>query len=206
MRGFIRPERLLEARPGARALGKQSGEVAGGGDGRGAERRNQWEVELTDLLEDAGTPLHLVGVGNPLRRDDSVGLHIVSRLVTKLGRRPRRNLFVHPPASTPERLLSRVDCAKGRVLIFDAVASGGQPGRVILASLDDSKFGYFATHNVPIRVLPGVAANPSNVYVAGIEPESLDVGEELSEAVLASANSISAVVESALGGGSDGPS
>lgn len=172
---------------------------------RGVEP-DDWKAELSEILGDVRTPLHLLGVGNPLKSDDSVGIFIVSRLATRLGRRPRRNVFVHPPGQTPERLLSRVDCGKDRVLIFDAVAAGRQPGQVVLASLGDSKFGYFATHNVPLRLLPGVAANPSNVYVAGIEPESLEVGEELSDVVQASADDLSAVVESALGGGSNGRS
>jgi hypothetical protein len=44
------------------------------------------------------------------------------------------------------------------------------------------------------------------VFVAGIEPESLEVGEELSDVVRASADRLSAVVESALGGGRNGAS
>ena len=104
----------------------------------------------------------------------------------------------------PESLLSRLDSANDRVLIFDAVASGGPPGQVILASLGNSRFGFFATHNVPMRVLPGLAANPSNVFVVGIEPESLEVGEELSDIARASADDLCAVVESAFGGGRNG--
>ena len=81
---------------------------------------------------------------------------------------------------------------------------GGKPGQVTLANLGDSKYGYFATHNVPLRVIPEVAANPSNVYVSGIEPAVLEVGEGLSDAVRQSAVDVAAVVESALGGGTDG--
>jgi len=175
-------------------------------EARGTESSEPWEAKLREVLLDSHTPLHLIGAGNPLRRDDSVGLELVSQLVTKLGRNPRKNVLLHPPDVATERQLSRIDCGKERVLIFDAVASGRLPGQVILASLGDSKFGYFATHNVPIRIIPGVAENPANVYVAGIEPESLEVGEGLTATVNASARRVSMIVESALGGGKNGPS
>jgi hydrogenase maturation protease len=175
-------------------------------EARGTEHSEPWAAKLRDVLLDARTPLHLIGAGNPLRRDDSVGLELISHLVARLGKNPRKNVLLHTPEVAPERLLSRIDCGKERVLIFDAVASGRQPGQVILATLDDSKFGYFATHNVPIKMIPGVAENPANVYVAGIEPESLEVGEGLTRTVSASARKVSAVVESALGGRKNGPS
>jgi hydrogenase maturation protease len=169
-------------------------------------KKDDWKARLNEILEDASNPLDIVGVGNPLKGDDSVGLHIVSRILSLSGRRPRRNVHVHPPTRSAENVLSHLDSRKSRVLIFDAVAAGGKPGQVILASLADSKFGYFATHNVPLRILPGVGNNPSNVFVAGIEPESLEVGEELSEVVRSSADELSAVVASAFGGGPNGPS
>jgi len=156
------------------------------------------------LLADTRTPFHLVGVGNPMRCDDGVGLEIISQLLRRLGRRRPKNVILHPPTDTADRVLSRIDCTSERLLIFDAVEASGMPGRIILASLADSKFGFFATHNVPLRIIPGLAANPSNVFVAGIEPELLDVGEGLSEVVRSSADDVVSVVVSALGGGTDG--
>lgn len=161
---------------------------------------------MVELMQDSTTPIHLVGVGNPLSGDDSVGLYIVSRLSERLGRKPRKNVVLHPITLMPERALSRVDCKKERVLIFDAVGTGMRPGGVILARLCDSKFGYFSTHNVPLRLIPELAENPSNVYLSGIEPGNLDLGEGLTEAVRRSADMIVDAAVSALGGGPDGPS
>lgn len=159
---------------------------------------------MRKLLGDTRTPLHLVGVGNPMRCDDAVGLEIVSQLMRRIGRRRLRNVVLHPPMSMPDRIFSHIDCRKERLLIFDAVESGGMPSQIILANLGDSKFGYFATHNIPLRVIPEVAANPSNVYVSGIEPAVLEVGEGLSDTVRSSADDVASVVESALGGGTHG--
>ncbi len=204
MREPVRPDRMLATAPSLETREMRSGSTTVKEPGSTAESRSRWEGELRQILGDERTPLHVVGIGNALRSDDSVGVQIVSRLVRTVGESPRRNVSIHAPATTPERELSRVDCGKERVLILDSVEAGGRPGSVTLANLGDSKFGYFATHNVPVRIIPALAANPSNVYVVGIEPERLDVGEELSEAVRASAGSVAAVVESALGGGSSG--
>jgi hydrogenase maturation protease len=167
--------------------------------------KDEWESRLHELLDDERTPLHLVGIGSPLRSDDSVGLQIIAGLLKNLGKRPREHVFLHQSTPTSEHVLSSLDCTKTRVLVFDAVQANGKPGDVIFADLGQSKFGYFATHNVPLRLLPNVAANPSNVYVAGIEPQSLEVGEVLSEAVRTSADRISEIVQSSLGGVVHGP-
>jgi Ni,Fe-hydrogenase maturation factor len=78
------------------------------------------------------------------------------------------------------------------------------PGEVILASLGDSKFGFFATHNIPLSLIPSLSANLENVYVGGVEPGELEVGEGLSDSVRSSVAKITSVVESALRGGPDG--
>jgi len=206
MRQFVHPDRLLKT-GSETTLGVEHSDGTVSRESQSSPgSASSWEAELRKLLEDRRTPLHLVGVGNPLRGDDAVGLEIVSQLATKIGNNPVKDVIVHAPSAAPESLLSKIDCVNERILIFDAVELGGEPGQVTLANLGNSKFGYFATHNVPLRVIPGLAANPSNVYVSGIEPEKLEVGEGLSGRVRTSADVVASVVESALGGGSDGPS
>jgi hydrogenase maturation protease len=204
MREFVHPDRLLEAGRGTAAETGNSARGKSDESRPAAEPGRRWEVGLRKLLGDTRTPLHIVGVGNPMRGDDAVGLEIVSQLMKRIEKTRLSNVILHLPVSMPERVFSQIDCGKERLLIFDAVESGGMPGEVVLASLGDSKFGYFATHNVPLRVMPEVAANPSNVYVSGIEPAVLEVGDGLSDAVRSSADYVVSVVESALGGGTDG--
>lgn len=190
-------------------LGTKSGIDVSNGWPRGETGRFsfigiQWEARLRELLGDTQTPLHMVGVGNPLKGDDAVGIEIMSQLLRSTRRKRVGNVILHAPTALPERVLALIDCTEERVLVFDAVESGGPPGQVVLANLGESMFGYFATHNVPLKIIPGIAANPSNAYVSGIEPEELGVGRGLSDAVRASAERVTSVVESALGGGTDG--
>ena len=139
-----------------------------------------------------------------MRGDDAVGLEIVSGLLRAIAKRRSGNVSIHRPTATPERELGRFDLSKERLLIFDAVGFGGVPGQFFLSSLDESQYGFFATHNVPLRLIPGLAANPSRVFVCGIEPAELGVDEGISEAVRSSAEKVTSLVLRELGGGKDG--
>ncbi len=130
--------------------------------------------------------MHLVGVGNQFRGDDAVGLAVAARLRRKLGPHPRPGLTLHAPADNPELLISRLCTSGGRVVIVDAVEASRDPGTIVCASLKDTKYGFFATHNIPLRLLPGVSGG--DVWLVGVEPESLEVGAPLSASAEASAS------------------
>jgi hydrogenase maturation protease len=157
-----------------------------------------WEERLRKLIGDESSTVHLIGVGNPLRQDDSVGLYVI-RLLRGRGRKLGRHIVVHPPSTSPERELSRVDCTRNRVVLFDAVEANSSPGTVVFAGLGDSRYGYFATHNIPLRLLPNVSGNTANVYIAGVQPMEVGVGEGLSEVVREAAGKIAEVVRGQAG-------
>jgi hydrogenase maturation protease len=145
-----------------------------------------------------------MGVGNPIRRDDAVGLEVVSSLRRQFGPRPCPGVVIHPPSLSPERLISKVAEKGGRILLFDAVEANSEPGRVFCASLADTKYGFFATHNVPLRLIPGVAADLRSTCVVGIQPESLEVGEGLSETAEAAKKMVVARIGEIIGGVGNG--
>lgn len=160
-----------------------------------------WERAAQSWLGDARDgPAHLVGVGNPIRQDDAVGLEIVSSLRRRLGSRPSPNVVIHPPSLMPERLLSRVAAEGGRLMIFDAVEANKQPGAIVCASLADTRFGFFATHNVPLRLIPEVAGNLERSFVVGVQPEWLDVGEGLSATAAEAKSRVVAAMGAIIGG------
>ena len=68
-------------------------------------------------------------------------------------------------------------------MVIDAVEAQKEPGTIVCARLSETKFGFFATHNVPLRLVPGVAENAADTFVVGIQPESVGVGEGLSDVV-----------------------
>jgi len=149
--------------------------------------------------------VHIVGVGNPIRQDDAVGLEIVSSLRRRLGTRPAPNIVIHPPSLMPERLLSRAAVGGRGLMVFDAVEANREPGSIVCASLAETKFGFFATHNVPLRLIPGVADNLERCFVLGIQPESLGVGEELSATVTEAKSRVVAAMSTIIGGMQHGP-
>jgi hydrogenase maturation protease len=162
--------------------------------------RRGWRSKLHSVLAAQGS-VNLVGVGNPIRSDDGVGLAIVSQLRSKLGHHPVGRVTIHGPSFMPERILSKVASEGGTVLIFDAVEATRNAGAVICGALRDTKYGYFATHNIPLRLVPGLAERADCVYVVGVQPGSLEVGEGLTPAVSASANLVvNAVAEEVRAG------
>lgn len=142
----------------------------------------EWVGELKDLFRsDRQGVLHLIGVGNPLRRDDGLGIRLINDLRSKYQK--TKSLKVHPPTLRSESLISRIDYSKDKALIFDAVECNSPPGSIVFSSLKDSRFGFFATHNIPMRSLPEVAPHLDRVLLLGIQPKDVDVGEGLSEQV-----------------------
>jgi hydrogenase 3 maturation protease len=170
-----------------------------------AQPPEDWERTTQSWLgePDEGR-IHLVGVGNPIRQDDAIGLEIVSSLRKKLGSKPSPNVIIHPPSLMPERLLSKVAGTGDRIVIFDAVEANRRPGAVVCASLADTKFGFFATHNVPFRLIPGVAGNLGRSFVVGVQPESLGVGEGLSATARAAKGRIVEAMGAMIGGMGNG--
>jgi hydrogenase 3 maturation protease len=144
----------------------------------------EWEGPVRSWLSSADDhTVHLVGVGNLIRRDDGVGLEVVSKLRKALGPRPTPKLRIHAPSLNPERIMSRVASKGDSLIVFDAVEANKRPGSIVCASLDDTKFGFFATHNIPLKLVPGVSESLDKMHVVGIQPESVDVGEGLSDIV-----------------------
>jgi hydrogenase 3 maturation protease len=142
-----------------------------------------WMDSLFDSIFGGRGAVHLVGIGNPIKQDDALGIEIVSRLRRRLGPHPLPKMKIHPPTLMPERLLVRLSSGKARIVLFDAIDAGKEPGTLVCAKLEDTKFGYFATHNVPLRILPSFKNLDGNVRVVGIQPADVDVGEGLSSEV-----------------------
>lgn len=161
-----------------------------------------WERDVHSCLLGAGEGVvHLVGIGNPIKQDDGVGLKIVSNLRRLLGPSPTPKIRIHPPSVNPEKVMSEVAAKGERLVVLDAVEGNKEPGSIICARLDQTKFGFFATHNLPLKLVPGIAEAPGETFVIGVQPESLGVGEELSLTVNAASDRLVAAIAGMVGGG-----
>ena len=145
------------------------------------------------ILGGAGTT-HVFGIGNPLRQDDAVGLEVVSSLRRRIGPGSRKVVKIHGLSSNPERLISDLASRGERIVLIDAVEAKQEPGTIVCTRLSETKFGFFATHNIPLRLVPGVAENAADTYVVGIQPESVLVREGLSDVVKESSEKLVAMI------------
>ena len=146
-----------------------------------------WEASLADAIASTDASTALVGIGNALRGDDAVGLRIASKLRSRLGPAPAKGVRIHKAADAPELLLSKLAYSVTRIIIFDAVDAAADTVRIVCAKLNDTKYGFFATHNITLRIVPGLADRLNDVFVVGVQPESLEVREGLSDSVKKSA-------------------
>jgi len=142
--------------------------------------------------------LVFLGVGNPIKGDDSVGLYIAEGLRKTVGARPSSNVAIRSAPTYPELALSRLNLRESRLVVLDAVEMARPAGSIICARIDETKYGFFATHNLPLKLHPAVAENRGNVFVLGVQPEDLGVGANLSATVRCAADLVITDVASQL--------
>jgi hydrogenase maturation protease len=121
----------------------------------------------------------LVGIGNPDRGDDAVGVRLAEAL-RALGYRD-----VILAERTPERWVRAL--AHGgfqAVLFLDAVRMGAAPGdAALLASAQiASRYPQLSTHTLSLGTLARAieADGPTRVFLLGVQPQAIDQGTELS--------------------------
>jgi hydrogenase 3 maturation protease len=142
-------------------------------------------------------PTCLVGVGNPLRRDDGVGPWIVGAVREAAS---RANLPVVDAQDVPENFvhsIARADCRN--VVFIDAVAAEGAPGTVVfgpLASFAEAES--FSTHKLALSFCGRfLEAAGKKVFLLGIVPADLEFGMGLSASVESSASFLRDLIRAA---------
>ncbi len=136
-------------------------------------------AELSDIWRDSHNLL-FVGVGNVLRSDDGVGVHI-SRQLRESGR-----LSVLTAEVSLENYIGKIRFINpDRLIIIDCMELGAAPGSYRLLKIDQVQDQTFHTHNISLNKLGGFFPCPT--YVLGIQPQNVAFGETLSPAVLRTA-------------------
>lgn len=129
--------------------------------------------------------IKILGIGNLVRRDEGVGIHLLRALEDKLP--PEIELIDGGTGGLT--LLDYVENA-GRLMILDAVEAGEQSGEVVVWENDQVPYfmaGKMSAHQVGFAEVLSLAKlrenYPEEIVVIGIRPHSLDWGTELSEPV-----------------------
>jgi len=128
----------------------------------------------------------IVGVGNPLRRDDAVGVAVVRRLRAKLkgsGGPPGYVELIEAEA-VPENLIGPIlSLRPSHILIVDAAHHYGPPGSVVLVEPSALRGPSFSTHAPSLRLFCSFLerAIGAKSLVLGIRPLDTGFGEGLTE-------------------------
>jgi hydrogenase 3 maturation protease len=147
----------------------------------------------------------LAGIGNTIRRDDSVGVKIVQNLNGKVSKK----VFLIECETIPESYIQQIiDFDPTHVLLIDAAVLGLKPGDSRL--VDPEKLTTapaFSTHMLPLRIFCQYLSKTTGVKIALllIEPKDTDFGEGLSPEVDAAARKITKTLLCTLSGKTDHP-
>lgn len=128
----------------------------------------------------------IIGIGNPTRGDDGVGL-LVAR---KIRKRVRRSVKVVEESGEGTRLMDVWKDARSAIII-DAVASGSSPGTIhridASAAAPPARLFHRSTHAFGLAEAIALSRTlnrlPQSVVIYGIESELFEAGSEMSAEV-----------------------
>jgi hydrogenase 3 maturation protease len=140
------------------------------------------EQEMADWFTGAKKVV-VAGIGNPIRRDDFVGVKIVQGLQGKVP----KNVQLIECETVPESYMQDiVDFKPSHVLLVDAAILGLKPGETRLVFPEQiSDFPAITTHVLPLRIFCEYITKMSEAKIALllIEPEDTEFGEGLTSPV-----------------------
>jgi hydrogenase 3 maturation protease len=124
----------------------------------------------------------VLGVGNPLRGDDAVGVEIVRQL---RGRTSKRVKLLECE-TVPENFTSKIrKLNPTHVLIVDAAEFSKKPGTAKLLSVAKISGLAVSSHNAPLSMLADYLKHTINPKMAllGVQPKQTELGTGMSEEV-----------------------
>lgn len=141
-----------------------------------------WKRELKEFIDDKTV---IMGIGSTLKSDDGVGVFVAEEL------KKRGNNKVIVAGATPEHWLGFLS-RKGikKLLIVDSVLFGGGKGEIRLFDLEEISERFGLTHSSSLHLFYDFISSEGSVKelkILAIMPESVKIGESLSEEVKKSA-------------------
>lgn len=122
----------------------------------------------------------VIGIGNPLKKDDNIGNIIIEKLCKEI---KDKNFVFIKAYLTPENYLSLLKKEKPKnVYIIDAVEFKGAVGEVKVFNLNEINQSRVTTHNIPIAIYQDYFPN-SIIKLIGIKVKDVSFGEELSKEI-----------------------
>ena len=125
----------------------------------------------------------VAGIGNPIRKDDFVGVKIVQDLQGKVP----KNVYLIECETVPESFMQEIVNVKpSHVLLVDAAILGLTPGETRLVFPEQvTDFPAVTTHVLPLRIFCEYITKMTEAKIALllIEPENTEFGEGLTPTI-----------------------
>jgi len=129
----------------------------------------------------------ILGIGNLIMSDDGIGMRVVQQLADRY--HIPEGVEVLEGGTLGLNLLPDIQGIE-RLLVVDALETGGPPGTLLRLEGNEIPLAFenkFSPHEMGLKDLLTVASlmgdAPGEVVLWGIQPERLDLGEELSPVV-----------------------
>ncbi len=145
----------------------------------------------------------VVGLGNILLSDEGVGVYLIRQLLNQQDRFPKVEFI---DAGSGGMNLLHIIANRKKALIIDCTKMGEKPGTMRRFGPEDvqsvKKMGQFSLHEADIlrviKLSEQLGECPGEIVFFGIEPESLEPGEELSKTLSAKLDAYTAEIRKEL--------
>ena len=151
--------------------------------------------ELTEFLL-GYKKLVILGIGNDLKGDDALGTFIVRNL-----NKPSHKIVSIDGGIVPENFTGAIKKENPtHILLVDAVDMRKAPGSVRMVHKEEISKYSISTHSMPISFLINYLENGTGAKIAllGIQPQSMELGQEMTAEVKKSANNVLSMLKSII--------
>jgi len=161
----------------------------------------KWEQQLKELLTEASptSKVALVGVGHPLRGDDYVGSYVMKGII-KAGRGAvSDSVYLFDAEDNVERVITKLSrIGLKQVIFIDSCEMGARPAETKLVPVDETRYPFFTTHGIPLKVLVEQLLMGCKAWVLAIQPKETEFGDDLSPEVHDAADYVWKFIASSL--------
>ncbi|MGE5556291.1 MAG: hydrogenase maturation protease [Methanocella sp.] len=156
------------------------------------------QKDLADWLKGKGRVV-IVGVGNPIRQDDNIGLAVVAGLQGKVS----ADVCLLECEMVPEGYLLDIEEFKpSHVLLIDAAVLGRKPGDADLVKVNEvAAFSAVSSHVLPLRLFCEYIEKTTGakIRLLLIEPKTMTFGETMSPELQGAAKKVTELLLCLLG-------
>ena len=145
----------------------------------------------------------VLGLGNPLMADEGVGGFLVNKLLEKKDSYPEIDFI---DAGTGGMAILHLIAERKKVIIIDCAYMNKAPGTIVRFTPQDVKtikqLIHYSLHEIDILKVIAIARQlnqcPDEIVIFGIEPEKIELQNNLNSALLKNIDKYLATIESEL--------